>query len=63
MKQDQTMIGRAVRYDRERRRVWLAGRRVHHGATGIILALVGGALIVHDWKDRSAWLNGRDGFG
>jgi hypothetical protein len=37
------------------RRVWVCGQRVHHGATGIILAAVGAALVAHDWKDRPVW--------
>ncbi|MDX6632314.1 MAG: hypothetical protein QOG09_400 [Solirubrobacterales bacterium] len=44
-----------LRYDRERRRLWVNGQRLHHGLTGVLLAAVGGALMVHDWKDRRAW--------
>ena len=74
---------RLVEYDADRRRVWIRGRRLHHGATGgfvtiaaclglmagqaptakqsvsprsmLALALAGGALMAHDWKDRSVW--------
>ena len=38
-----------------RRRVWVCGQRVHHGATGILLAALGAALVAHDWKDRPVW--------
>jgi hypothetical protein len=74
---------RIVEYDAIRRRLWIAGQRCHHGATGSIvavlaaaslaadsahvvklgvrprpmlaLALTGGALMAHDWKDRPIW--------
>ena len=50
-----------LRYDSRRRRVWIAGQRVHHGLTGVLLLATGAALIVHDWKDRSLWFKlGRD---
>jgi len=42
-------------YDPMRRRVWVCGQRVHHGATGILLAAFGAALVAHDWKDRPVW--------
>ena len=48
-----------VRYDADSRRVWVGGRRVHHGATGILLAAAGLALIAHDWRDRSSWFRFR----
>jgi H+/gluconate symporter-like permease len=72
-----------VEYDALRRRLWIAGQRCHHGATGsvvaaiacvglmvdpvaaakpaprprsmIALAAAGGAMMLHDWKDRSIW--------
>jgi hypothetical protein len=44
-----------LRYDARRRRLWIAGLRVHHGLTGVLLFAAGTALIVHDWKDRSLW--------
>ena len=71
-----TRGNRLLGYDPELRRVWVAGQRLHHGATGIALAgtalaqliarraragrslacvLAGGALVAHDWKDRSVW--------
>jgi hypothetical protein len=46
---------RAVGLDLARRRVWIAGQRVHHGATGVLLALFGTVLMAHDWKDRPVW--------
>jgi hypothetical protein len=46
---------RAVGLDLPRRRVWIAGQRVHHGATGVLLAVFGTALMAHDWKDRPVW--------
>lgn len=44
-----------LRYDARRRRLWLAGHRVHHGLTGVLLLATGAALMLHDWKDRSLW--------
>ena len=41
-----------IRYDRKRRRLWVAGRRLHHGAVGIALAAIGALLVVDDWSDR-----------
>ena len=32
-----------VRYDRELRRLWIAGQRCHHGATGVLLTGVAAA--------------------
>jgi hypothetical protein len=44
-----------LRYDAQRRRLWIAGQRVHHGLTGAFLLAAGAALMLHDWKDRSLW--------
>jgi hypothetical protein len=44
-----------VGVDPSRRRLWIGGQRVHHGATGVILAAVGTVLIAHDWNDRPVW--------
>jgi hypothetical protein len=44
-----------LRYDARRRRLWIAGQRVHHGMTGVLLLATGAALILHDWHDRSLW--------
>ena len=46
---------RLIRYDAEKRRLWILGQRVHHGPTGILLAALGAALVAHDWKDRPVW--------
>ena len=48
---------RLLGYDPTRRRVWICGQRVHHGATGILLAALGAALVAHDWKDRPVWFS------
>jgi hypothetical protein len=32
-------------------RVWVLGRRLHHGRAGQLLAAVGVALMAHDWRD------------
>jgi hypothetical protein len=44
-----------LRYDPDRRRLWVAGQRVHHGLTGAFLFAAGTVLMLHDWKDRSLW--------
>ena len=44
-----------LRYDAHQRRLWIAGQRVHHGLTGVLLLAAGTALVLHDWKDRSLW--------
>jgi len=44
-----------VGFDPVQRRLWIGGQRVHHGATGVMLAAVGVALVAHDWKDRPIW--------
>ncbi len=46
---------RVIRYDADKRRLWVLGQRVHHGTTGIVLAALGAALVAHDWKDRPVW--------
>jgi hypothetical protein len=48
-----------LRYDAERRRLWICGRRMHHGLTGALLAAAGFALMAHDWSDRSRWFRSR----
>lgn len=72
-----TAGNRLLGWDRELRRIWVGGQRLHHGLTGVafcgaglarlLLAghaarnralawtLAGGALVAHDWKDRSVW--------
>ncbi len=49
------MLRALVRVDRVRRRVWLAGQRVHHGALGVVMVLSGLALAVHDRSDARQW--------
>ena len=44
-----------LHYDAELRRVWVGGRRLHHGLTGLFLAGAGFALMAHDWRDRAQW--------
>ncbi|MEX2194049.1 MAG: hypothetical protein WD844_02080 [Thermoleophilaceae bacterium] len=50
-----TKGNRFLAYDPVRRRVWIAGQRVHHGLTGALLAVCGTVLMLHDLKDRSMW--------
>jgi hypothetical protein len=47
--------GSLVRYDARQRRVWIVGRRLHHGLAGAFLATAGFLLMVHDWRDRASW--------
>ena len=46
---------RLLGLDLARRRIWIGGQRVHHGLTGVLLALAGTVLMAHDWKDRPLW--------
>ena len=46
---------RLLAFDPARRRVWVGGQRVHHGLTGVLLALAGTVLMAHDWSDRPFW--------
>ena len=48
--------GGLIRYDPAMRRVWIRNQRLHHGLAGTLLAAAGMLLIVHDWHDRSHWL-------
>ena len=39
-------------------RVWVFGRyRLHHGLVGLVMAVIGVALMAHDFKDRWAWIH------
>jgi len=58
--QSRTYAVGLLRYDAERRRVWICGQRLHHGVTGALLTAAGIALMVHDRRDRSIWF--RPGF-
>mgnify|MGYP001565155670 CR=1 FL=1 len=41
-----------MRIDKQRKRFYLAGYRLHHGFTGLAIAIFGAALMLHDWADR-----------
>lgn len=43
--------------DREFKRVWVWGWRLHHGLVGCVLVVVGVALAAHDFKDRWVWIH------
>lgn len=53
--QGRAYAGGLVRYDAERRRVWVCGQRLHHGLTGALLTVAGIALMAHDRRDRAIW--------
>ncbi len=50
-----TRGNRLVGYDPELRRVWVAGQRLHHGATGLGLAAIGVASMVRHRPRALAW--------
>lgn len=50
-----TKGNRLLGFDPGRRRLWVGGQRMHHGLTGMVLAVCGTVLMLHDWKDRSIW--------
>jgi hypothetical protein len=53
-----TRGSRLLGYDPDRRRIWVGGQRLHHGATGIALATAGvvGMLRRHRARSRPlAW--------
>lgn len=41
-----------IEFDRENRRVTIAGYRIHHFAVGLFLIGFGAVLCAHDWHDR-----------
>jgi len=41
-----------VEYDWQRKRMYLFGRRLHHGLTGAVFVAVGLGLMWHDRADR-----------
>lgn len=45
---------------RPRSRVFIAGRRVHHGLIGLVAIGFGLLAVVHDWADRW-WFPDREG--
>jgi hypothetical protein len=49
--------GQMIKWDKQQQRVWVAGWRLHHGLTGAVLAVAGGLLMAHDWKDRTEWIH------
>ena len=51
------LAGSVLRYDAELRRLWVAGRRFHHGLAGALLATAGFLLMAHDWRDRASWFH------
>lgn len=53
------MIGYAIRIDRNLRRVWVLGQRVHHGMFGVILTVIGMGLMRHDRRDARDWMRFR----
>jgi hypothetical protein len=53
--QGRVYVGGILRYDAQRRRVWICGQRMHHGLTGALLAAAGLALMAHDRHDRAFW--------
>lgn len=44
--------------DKEFKRAYVYGWRLHHGAVGLALTIVGVALMAHDFKDRWEWIHG-----
>ena len=42
-------------FDRTKKRLWIRGQRIHHGAVGFILALVGCVMAIHDVRDIFKW--------
>lgn len=34
------------------RRIYIRGRRIHHGLTGAVLVLIGVVFMLDDWADR-----------
>lgn len=40
-----------LRYCPNKKRVWVLGKRIHHGLVGVALIGVGVALAIHDRKD------------
>jgi hypothetical protein len=36
-------------------RLFIAGRRSHHGPWGLLLIVAGALAVAHDWRDRRDW--------
>lgn len=48
-----------VYYDKVKRRLWICGKRIHHGLAGAAMTAAGVLLMVHDLKD-APWLRDND---
>jgi hypothetical protein len=46
-------------YDKNLKRVWILGKRIHHGAVGFAMFVGGVALMKNDWHDFP-WLRDND---
>lgn len=44
-----------IRWDRQQQQVWFCRQRIHHGAVGVILGVVGLLLAWHDRHDGKVW--------
>ena len=42
---------RLLHIDHDKRRVYICGRRLHHGLVGLGAAAIGAALMLHDRRD------------
>jgi len=45
-----------INIDRQSRRVFILGRRIHHGIVGAAAIVTGIALAIHDRHDLQHWL-------
>ena len=50
------MLRHFVQVDRRVRRLYVHGRRVHHGTLGVVLCFAGALLAYHDRRDHRDWL-------
>lgn len=48
-------MNQLVRIDRATVRLWICGRRIHHGAVGVVATAIGVALAFHDRSDARQW--------
>lgn len=46
-----------IKWDRNQQRVWVAGWRLHHGFTGLVLLAISIVLMADDWHDRREWIH------
>lgn len=49
------MTNRLVRCDRQLRRLWVCGQRIHHGPVGLAFVAAGVLLVAHDRRDIRDW--------